>query len=58
MTNFSKDDFYIDEGERIAHIAILKYEKSQWVEVEEIENYSLIKKLKNHRKGGFGSTGK
>lgn len=51
LVNLSKDDFTINDGERIAQMIIAKHEQAEWVEVEEL--------LETERgAGGFGSTGK
>ena len=51
LVNLSKDDFTINDGERIAQMIIAKHEQAEWVEVEEL--------LETERgTGGFGSTGK
>ena len=51
LVNLSKDDFTINDGERIAQMIIAKHEQAEWIEVEEL--------LETERgTGGFGSTGK
>lgn len=51
LVNLSKDDFIINDGERIAQMIIGKHEQTEWMEAEEI--------LETKRgAGGFGSTGK
>ena len=51
LVNLSKEDFIINDGERIAQMIIAKHEKAEWVEVQEL--------LETERgAGGFGSTGK
>ena len=51
LVNLSKDDFTINPGERIAQMVIARYEKVEWVEVEELSD-------SERGAGGFGSTGK
>lgn len=51
LINLSKEDFIINDGDRIAQIIIAKHEQVEWVEVEQL--------LETERgAGGFGSTGK
>lgn len=51
LVNLSKEDFTINDGERIAQMIIAKHEQAEWVEVQEL--------LETERgAGGFGSTGK
>jgi len=51
LVNLSKDDFTINDGERIAQMIIAKHEQAEWIEVEEL--------MESERgAGGFGSTGK
>jgi dUTP pyrophosphatase len=51
LVNLSKDDFTINDGERIAQMVIAKHEQAEWVEVEVL--------MESERgAGGFGSTGK
>ena len=51
LVNLSKEDFIINDGERIAQMVISKHEQAEWIEVEEL--------LETERgAGGFGSTGK
>ena len=50
LINLSKEDFVINDGERIAQIIINKHEKAEWVEVDE-----LIETKRGT--GGFGHTG-
>ena len=50
LTNFSKNDFIVKRGDRIAQMVIAKYERIEWEETEELS--------KTERGGGgFGSTG-
>lgn len=51
LVNLSKDDFVIEDGERIAQMLISKHENAEWIEVNEL-NHS------ERGAGGFGSTGK
>lgn len=50
LVNLSKDDFIIENGERIAQLIIAKHERAEWIEVEELSETS-------RGAGGFGSTG-
>lgn len=51
LVNLSKEDFIINDGERIAQMIITKHEQAEWIQVEEL--------LETERgAGGFGSTGK
>lgn len=51
LVNLSKEDFIINDGERIAQMVIAKHEQAEWTEVEQL--------VKTDRGvGGFGSTGK
>ena len=50
LINLSKENFIIEDGERIAQLVISKHEKAQWEEVEFLEKT-------NRGSGGFGSTG-
>jgi dUTP pyrophosphatase len=51
LVNLSKEDFIINDGERIAQMLIAKHEQIEWIETEEL--------LETERgTGGFGSTGK
>ena len=50
LVNLSKEDFIIENGERIAQLIIAKHERAVWEEVTELSE--------THRgAGGFGSTG-
>jgi len=51
LVNLSKEDFTINPGERIAQMVIARYEKVEWVEVEQLSE-------SERGAGGFGSTGK
>jgi len=50
LVNLSKEDFVIENGERIAQLIIAKHERAEWQVVTE-----LSETLRG--KGGFGSTG-
>jgi dUTP pyrophosphatase len=50
LVNLSKDDFKIDDGDRIAQLVIAKHEHINWQEVDFLESTT-------RGKGGFGSTG-
>ena len=51
LVNLSKEDFTIDDGERIAQMVIAKHEQAEWIEVKELVDTE-------RGAGGFGSTGK
>jgi dUTP pyrophosphatase len=51
LVNLSKEDFTINDGERIAQMVIARHEQAEWTVVEEL--------VESERgAGGFGSTGK
>lgn len=50
LINFSKEDFTIENGMRIAQMVLSKYEKIDFEEVDELSD-------SERRDGGFGSTG-
>ena len=50
LINFSKEDFTIENGMRIAQMVLSKYEKIDFEEVDELSN-------SERQDGGFGSTG-
>lgn len=50
LINFSKEDFTIENGMRIAQMVLSKYEKIDFEEVDELSE-------SERRDGGFGSTG-
>ena len=50
LVNLSKDDFVINNGERIAQLVIAKHQRAEWQEVNELSETS-------RGEGGFGSTG-
>ncbi len=50
LVNLSKQEFIINDGERVAQMVIAKHEQAQWIEVEQL--------IETDRgAGGFGSTG-
>ena len=51
LVNLSKEDFIINDGERVAQMVIAKHEQAEWQEVEALEDSA-------RGDGGFGSTGK
>lgn len=51
LVNLSKEDFIINDGERIAQMVIARHEQAEWVEVTELQE-------SDRGAGGFGSTGK
>jgi len=50
LVNLSKDEFIIEDGERIAQLVVAKHERADWKEVEVLEETL-------RGEGGFGSTG-
>ncbi|MCB4798363.1 dUTP diphosphatase [Neotamlana laminarinivorans] len=50
LVNLSKEDFEINNGERIAQLVIAKHERAIWEVVEELSET-------DRGEGGFGSTG-
>ena len=50
LVNLSKEDFVVNDGERIAQLVIAKHERVTWQEVE-------ILSETERGSGGFGSTG-
>ncbi|WP_010182903.1 dUTP diphosphatase [Aquimarina agarilytica] len=50
LVNLSKDEFTIENGDRIAQMVIAKYERAEWNAVTELSETS-------RGSGGFGSTG-
>lgn len=50
LVNLSREDFIIENGERIAQLIIAKHERAEWTEVDELSETS-------RGEGGFGSTG-
>lgn len=51
LVNLSKEDFVINDGERVAQMVIAKHEQAEWIQVEELADTE-------RGAGGFGSTGK
>jgi dUTP pyrophosphatase len=51
LVNLSKEDFTINDGERVAQMVIAKHEQAEWQEVQTLEESA-------RGEGGFGSTGK
>ena len=50
LINLSKEDFVLEDGERIAQMVIAKHENAEWIKVKTLD--------KSERgSGGFGSTG-
>jgi len=50
LVNLSKEDFTIENGERVAQLVIAKHERAAWIEVEALSET-------DRGEGGFGSTG-
>jgi dUTP pyrophosphatase len=50
LVNLSKEDFVINNGERIAQLVIAQYERAEWDLVEQLSET-------DRGEGGFGSTG-
>jgi dUTP pyrophosphatase len=50
LVNLSKEDFIVRDGERIAQMIISKYEKAEWIAVDE-----LVETKRGA--GGYGHTG-
>ena len=50
MINLSKEDFAINDGDRIAQMIISAHKQAEWIEVDEL-------KETKRGAGGFGSTG-
>ena len=50
LINLSKEDFIINDGDRIAQMVISKFEQASWKPVEQLDQT-------NRGTGGFGSTG-
>jgi len=51
VINLSKDEFVINDGERICQMVIAKHERAEWIEVNELNETE-------RGAGGFGHTGK
>ena len=50
LVNLSKEDFVINDGERIAQLIIATHEQAEWITVEQLEETT-------RGSGGFGHTG-
>ena len=50
IANLGKEDFTVENGMRLAQMVIAKYEKCEFIEVEELDNTE-------RNDGGFGHTG-
>lgn len=50
LVNLSREDFVINDGDRIAQMVIARHEKAEWVTAEELDETV-------RGAGGFGSTG-
>ena len=50
LVNFSKEDFVVNDGERIAQMVIARHEQGEFVEVEELDETE-------RGTGGYGHTG-
>ncbi|MEN8223907.1 MAG: dUTP diphosphatase [Bacteroidota bacterium] len=50
LINLSKEDFLVENGERIAQMVIARHEKAAWIEVEELNTTA-------RGAGGFGHSG-
>ncbi len=50
LVNLSKENFEINDGERIAQMVITAHEKAEWIQVDTLED-------SERRAGGFGHTG-
>jgi dUTP pyrophosphatase len=51
LVNLSKEDFVINDGERVAQMVIATHEQADWMEVDQLDETA-------RGEGGFGSTGK
>lgn len=51
LVNLSSEPFVINPGERIAQMVVARFERAQWVEVQELDSTE-------RGEGGFGSTGR
>ena len=51
LVNLSKESFVINPGERIAQMVVARFERAQWVAVQELDTTE-------RGEGGFGSTGR
>ncbi|WP_454059989.1 dUTP diphosphatase [Elizabethkingia ursingii] len=50
LANLSKDEFTINDGDRIAQLVIAKHETAEWISVDSLEETE-------RGAGGFGSSG-
>ncbi len=50
VSNFGKNDFVVKRGDRIAQMVIAKYERAEWIQVDQLSETE-------RGNGGFGSTG-
>ncbi|MDR2228502.1 MAG: dUTP diphosphatase [Flavobacteriaceae bacterium] len=50
LANLSKDEFTINDGDRIAQLVIAKHETAEWISVESLQETE-------RGAGGFGSSG-
>lgn len=50
LVNLSREDFVIQDGERIAQMIIARHEKAEWIPVDELQQTE-------RGAGGFGHTG-
>ena len=51
LINLSKEEFVVNDGERVAQMVIARHEQAEWVEVETLDET-------DRGAGGFGHTGK
>lgn len=51
LVNLSSEPFIINPGERIAQMVVARFERAQWVAVQELDSTE-------RGEGGFGSTGR
>ena len=51
LVNLSNEPFVINPGERIDQMVVARFERAQWVEVQELDSTE-------RGEGGFGSTGR
>lgn len=51
MFNLGKNDYVVEQGDRIAQLVIAKYEAVEWLEVQELGD-------SDRGAGGFGSSGR
>lgn len=51
LVNLSNEEFVLNPGERIAQMVVAKFERVEWIPVDQLEESS-------RGEGGFGSTGK